>query len=100
MNSIAEEEDQIEPGPLNAPERDALIAAGGFREGSLEPEEFGNLIFENELGGLLGAEGLSNPEVRPRAHLLPDAQARPEAALALRLDLELVEIQRVADRSG
>ena len=88
---IREEEDQIQPAALDAAELDALRAAGDFRHRRLRAQELGDLVFENDLGGLLFAETLPDAEEQLLANLLADREARAGALLALRLDLELVE---------
>ena len=42
---------------------------------ALQPQEVGDLILEDELGGLLVAEALADAEEQPLAHLLADASA-------------------------
>ena len=77
----------------------ALRAARVSATDALQAEEIGNLILEDELGRLLGAEALADAEEQPLADLLADAQRRAERSLALRLDFELVELQRIGERS-
>ena len=64
----------------------------------METQKVGNLILQDELGRLLGAEALPNTEEQSFADLFTDAERRTDAQIALRLDFELVELQRVGNR--
>ena len=75
---ITEEEDQIEAAALDAAELYALRAACRLRRPiPCSRRKSANLILEDELGRLLGAEPLAHPEEQLLAHLLADRQARP-----------------------
>src|SRR5205085_11773315 len=95
---IIEEEDQIEPATLHATERVALLRARHVRHRPLQAQEARELILEDEFRRLLRAEPLTQPDEQPLGDLLPDGDARAKPALPRRLDLELVEVQRAADR--
>src|SRR5690606_26435426 len=71
----------------------------GFGHCALQTEVVGYLVLEDELGGLLGAEALPDPEEQPLAHLLANRNTRGKPPLALRLNLELVQLERVGNRS-
>ena len=94
--SVREEEEQVEPGALDASELHAL-RAGRLRDVGLHAQVFLELIFENQLRRLRIAEALPDAEEQMLSDLLAHAQRRTEAALP-GLDLEFVELERVADR--
>ncbi len=96
---VAEEEDQVEAAAFDAAERHALRAADVSAAVRLQAQEVGDLILEDELGRLRVAERLADAEEQLLADLLADASGSARRRLALRLDLELVELERVADRA-
>src|SRR5437660_277126 len=95
--SVVKEEDQVEAAALHAPEGVALRRARHVGRRSLQPQEARELIFQDELSRLLGAESLAQVDEESLGDLLANQHARPETVFTRSLDLEFVEIQRAAD---
>src|SRR5678816_1904631 len=88
---VIEEKNQIDAAPLNAAEGISLRGVRYVRGRSLQTQEARELVLEDELGRLFGAEPLTQPDERALGNLLPDGDARAKPVLARRLNLELVE---------
>ena len=97
--SVTEEEDQIEPAALDAPELHALRAARRLRR-PIACSRRNSAIWYSRMNSV----ACSAPKPwRSRKNSFsptcsPTVRLGPAPVLALRLDLELVELERVADR--
>src|SRR5205085_12602836 len=68
--------------------------------GPLKAQKVRNLVSQDEFCRLRLTERLAHPEEQVLADLLAEGDARPRTVLVYRLQLELAQVERTADRSG